>query len=168
MNFLISLKRKKKDFFKKENIYFLTTIVIIFFIDRYSKLNIINNFNDRKYFVNDFVNLDLIWNSGIGFGLLSSEISIVYNSITAIIGLVIIVLIYLMIISKRLDKLIFSIIIGGALGNFYDRVIFNAVPDFLDVHFNNFHWFTFNLADIFITVGIILLLFKKDVLKKND
>tara|TARA_X000000950_G_scaffold283904_1_gene385841 strand:- start:669 stop:1175 length:507 start_codon:yes stop_codon:yes gene_type:complete len=168
MNFLISLKRKKKDFFKKENIYYITIIIIIFFIDRYSKSNIINNFNDRKHFVNDFVNLDLIWNSGIGFGLLSSEISIVYNSITTIIGLVIIVLIYFMIISKRLDKLIFSIIIGGALGNFYDRVIFNAVPDFLDVHFNNFHWFTFNLADIFITVGIILLLFKKDVLKKND
>ena len=115
MNFLISLKRKIKDFFKKENIYYITIIIIIFFIDRYSKLNIINNFNDRKYFVNDFVNLDLIWNSGIGFGLLSSEISIVYNSITTIIGLVIIVLIYFMIISKRLDKLIFSIIIGGAL-----------------------------------------------------
>tara|TARA_B100000989_G_C19491676_1_gene450102 strand:- start:595 stop:1101 length:507 start_codon:yes stop_codon:yes gene_type:complete len=168
MNLLTNLKEKKKNFFKKENIYYFTIIIIIFCIDRYSKLNIINNFSDRKHFVNDFINLDLIWNSGIGFGLLSSEISIVYNSITAIISLVIIVLFYLMIISQRLDKLIFSIIIGGALGNLYDRAIFNAVPDFLDLHFNNFHWFTFNLADIFITVGIILLLFKKDVLKKND
>ena len=108
--------------------------------------------------MNDYINLDLIWNIGIGFGLLSTNSSLFYNLVTILIGLIILFLVSFFIKSKKIDKFIFSIIIGGALGNFYDRVVYKAVPDFVDLHYNNFHWFTFNVADIFISIGIILFL----------
>ena len=106
------------------------------------------------------MNFDLIWNIGIGFGLLSTNSSLFYNIVTMLIGIVILLLIYFFTISNKLDKFIYSIIIGGALGNFYDRVIYNAVPDFVDLHYDNFHWFTFNVADIFITLGVITLIIR--------
>ena len=112
-------------------------------------------------FINDFLNIDLIWNTGIGFGFLSSESTVIYNCITLLIGFVILILIYTSINSNKLEKFTFSIILGGALGNFYDRVVFKAVPDFIDLHYNNYHWFTFNVADIFITIGIIIYLLKE-------
>lgn len=166
MEFFTKLKMRTKYLFIKENIYFFIFAIIVFFFDRFSKLKIVNNFNENSYYVNDFINLDLIWNIGIGFGLLSTNSTLIYNLMTFLIGLVILILIYFLTISKKIDKFIYSIIIGGALGNFYDRVIYKAVPDFIDLHYNNFHWFTFNVADIFITIGIILLL-ARDLLIKN-
>ena len=100
----------------------------------------------------------MIWNSGIGFGFFKSVNTVVYNSITLLIGTVIVGLFYFSFKSKNFDKYTFGIIIGGALGNFYDRIIYKSVPDFIDIHYNNFHWFTFNVADIFISIGIILFL----------
>ena len=158
MNFLINLKEIKSYFLKKENIYFSAIIIIIFSFDRISKLEIINKFNQSSYYVNDFINLDLIWNTGIGFGILSTDSNLLYNLISFTIGSVIIILMYALIVSKKIDKLIYSIIIGGALGNFYDRILYKAVPDFIDLHYGNFHWFTFNLADIFITMGILIFI----------
>ena len=160
MNFLISINDIKKNFFKKENIYFFFLITIIFSLDRTSKLGIINNYSERPYYVNDFINLDLIWNTGIGFGFLSTQSSLLYNFVTVIIFVIIAILFLFLINSKNLDKLIFASIIGGAIGNFYDRLIFKAVPDFIDLHYNNFHWFTFNVADIFITIGILIFMMK--------
>ena len=160
MNLVNNLNKKKIQFLKKENIFYSLLIMLIFILDRVSKIHIVNNLNENTYFVNSFINLDLIWNTGIGFGLLSSDTSIIYNSITFLIGLLILILLNIAISLVNLDKIIFSIIIGGALGNFYDRIIFNAVPDFIDLHFNNFHWFTFNVADIFISLGIIGYLMK--------
>jgi|TARA_X000000950_G_scaffold78923_1_gene99265 signal peptidase II len=158
MNFLINLKEIKSYFLKKENIYFSAIIIIIFSFDRISKLEIINKFNQSSYYVNDFINLDLIWNTGIGFGIFSTDSNLLYNLISFTIGSVIIILMYALIVSKKIDKLIYSIIIGGALGNFYDRILYKAVPDFIDLHYGNFHWFTFNLADIFITMGILIFI----------
>ena len=97
----------------------------------------------------------MIWNTGIGFGILSTDSILVYNSITIIIGLVILYLFYIQLISDQIDRTIFCMIIGGALGNFYDRLVLQAVPDFIDLHYKEFHWFTFNVADIFISFGII-------------
>ena len=108
-----------------------------------------------------------MWNTGIAFGLLSFNASYMYNSISAIIALVILFLIYLMFKSKFIDKILLSMIIGGALGNLYDRITLFAVPDFIDLHYLNFHWFTFNIADIFITVGVITLIIK-DLFNKNE
>ena len=160
MNFSINLDQLKKNISKKENIFFFAIIGLIFSCDRISKLKIINNLSERVYFINDYINFDLIWNIGIGFGFLSSNSSIFYNSITFLIGIVIVYLMGVFIVSKNSDKLIYSIIIGGAIGNFYDRLIYKAVPDFIDLHYNNFHWFTFNVADIFISIGIILFIIK--------
>ena len=157
---MIDLKEIKNKTLKKENFYFILIISIIFFLDRYSKFEILRNFSDNSFYVNDFLNLYLIWNSGIGFGLLSFDTNLIYNLITTLIGLVIIILIMIGIKSEPSEKTIFSIIVGGALGNFYDRIVFNAVPDFIDLHYKNFHWFTFNLADIFITFGVFIFLLK--------
>ena len=164
MNFIAILKEKKKIILKKENIYYLILIITIFLLDRYTKSNIINNFSDSIYYVNEFINFDLIWNTGIGFGFLSSSNNFLYNTITILIGSIIIFLLYLFISSTNFEKIIFSIIVGGALGNFYDRILFKAVPDFIDLHYNNFHWFTFNIADIFITI-VIIALFVYDLIK---
>ena len=150
--------------FQKQNIFSLIIIIFIFSIDRISKIKILENLSENNFYVNEYVNLNLIWNTGIGFGLLSWDNSIVYNFITTIIGLVIVILLYFLLISKKFDRISLSLIIGGALGNFYDRISFKAVPDFIDIHYGNFHWFTFNCADIFITVGIIFFIlgdFKK-------
>ena len=157
---MIDLKEIKNKIIKKENFYFLAIILFIFGIDRLSKIEIIKNFSDGSFYLNDFLNLDLVWNTGIGFGLLSSNSTIFYNSISLLIGVIILFLLFLIISANNFDKFVFSLITGGAIGNFYDRIYFQAVPDFIDLHFENLHWFTFNLADIFITVGIIIYICK--------
>ena len=165
MNFLINLKEIKNFFLKKENIYYFVIIIIIFFLDRYSKFTIINNFSERTHYINKYLNLDLIWNIGIGFGFLSTDSSLFYNLVTITVGIVIIFLLYVFARSKRVDKFIYSIIIGGALGNFFDRLAYKAVPDFIDLNYNNFHWFTFNVADIFITIGISIFIIRSFFIK---
>ena len=132
---------------------------LIFLLDRYSKSHILTNF-DESLFNNDFLNINLLWNTGVGFGLFSTNSNTFYNFISLLIFSIIVILIYMVLTSDKNDKIIFSIIIGGALGNFYDRIYYKAVPDFIDLHYNNFHWFTFNVADIFITIGIIFFLMK--------
>lgn len=158
MSFLKEYNKFKIFLLKKENIFLLVFIVLIFYLDRYSKTQIINNFIENSFFINDYINLDLIWNTGIGFGLFNSNEPLVYNFFTIFIAIAILVLLYVAIISNKSEKIIFSIIIGGALGNFYDRLFYNAVPDFIDLHYGSFHWFTFNVADIFITIGIVMFL----------
>ena len=146
-------------YFSKKNLACYLLIILTFLFDRISKIKIINlQQSSSPTYINDFINFDLTWNTGVGFGLLSQSSNLFYNLITTVIGLVILTLIYLIIKANLLDKIIFSLIVGGALGNFYDRLIYSAVPDFIDVHYQNFHWFTFNIADIFISFGIIILI----------
>ena len=165
MNYLNELKNIKELTFKKQNIFYLLITVTIFAADRISKISVFNNFSEDVYFVNNFINLDLIWNIGIGFGFFSTNEPMLYNLITLLITAVIVLLFYFFIKSEFFDKLIYSTIIGGALGNYYDRLIYKAVPDFIDLHFNNFHWFTFNVADIFITLGIMFFIVKNFFVK---
>ncbi len=140
----------------------LIIIIICFIIDRVSKIYVIelflqSNVNDDIY-INPYLNFVLLWNKGIAFGLFQSE-AIFYHMISAIIFFVILLLCFLIHKSKKKWEIIyFSIIVGGAIGNFADRLYYMAVPDFIDLHFKEFHWFTFNVADICITVGIILYL----------
>ena len=162
---MIDLREIKNSILKKENFYFLAIIFFIFGIDRYSKIEIINNFSDTSVYLNDFFNFDLIWNTGIGFGFLSTNSTLVYNLVSILIIVVILFIISIFVVSKRFDKLIYSIVIGGALGNLYDRLAYQAVPDFIDIHYNNFHWFTFNVADIFITIGIFILILRNIFVK---
>ena len=162
---MIDLKEIKNKIATKNNLYCLIVILIIFFLDRYTKLLILNNFSENTYYLNDYINLDLIWNIGIGFGFLSTDSYLAYNLITLLIGLVILSLFYFLVLSEIIDNLIYSVIIGGALGNFYDRLAYNAVPDFIDLHYENFHWFTFNVADIFITIGILVFILRSIFVK---
>ena len=168
MNIFKKIEKKNYSFIsQKNNLICLLIIILIFVSDRISKIKIINHqIDNNRVYINDFMNFDLVWNTGIGFGLLSSNSDLVYNSITIIIGAIIIFLIYLIVKSNFLDKTLFSLVMGGALGNFYDRLVYFAVPDFIDIHYQNFHWFTFNIADIFITIGIIMLI-SKDLFLKN-
>ena len=161
-------KNNLSSLFEKNNLICFLIVVLIFFLDRISKIKILNHqLDNNRLYINDFINFDLVWNTGVGFGFFSSNLSLMYNSITAIIGVVIIFVIYLLVKSIFIDKIYFSLVLGGALGNFYDRLTYYAVPDFIDIHYKNFHWFTFNMADIFITVGIIMLL-RKELFSKNE
>lgn len=165
MKLFTSLRDEKTVIFKKENITYILTILIIFLFDRYSKILVLDKL-ERTYYLNDYLNFDLVWNNGIGFGFLSQSSTLLYNLISAVIGVVIVFLIYNVFFKKIREKFIFSIIIGGAIGNFYDRMIFKAVPDFIDLHYKDFHWFTFNIADIFITLGIAMYIFLGKAEKK--
>ena len=163
---MIDPKEIKNKIITKNNLYCFCAILIIFFLDRYTKVFILNNFTENTYYLNNYMNFDLVWNTGIGFGLLQVESSFVYNLISFLIGIVILILIFVSLYSKKFEKVIFALIAGGAFGNFYDRITYKAVPDFIDIHYGNFHWFTFNVADIFITFGIIIYLVKEALIKK--
>ena len=149
-------------------------ILTLFFIDRLSKMYLINlqsTGTDIDFYIFPFLNFYLVWNTGIGFGLAAMESNIYYHILTSIIAIVNIGLIFFLIKSKGIYAYSIVLIIGGSLGNLYDRIYYYAVPDFIDLHFGNFHWFIFNVADIFITVGIIGLVFaelsKKEKASKN-
>ncbi len=160
---------KDKIKLQKIDLYSFVIILIIFGIDRLSKTYVIEliQSQEREIFLYDFLNLTLNWNTGIAFGLLSSNANVLYHLISALILLIIIYLIYLMVISDNSGKVIISLIIGGAVGNLYDRLTYFAVPDFIDFHIENYHWFTFNIADVFISLGIFGMILKEFIFKKK-
>ena len=148
-------------------------IIIIFSFDRISKLYILNLAEAENYidiYLNSFLNFHLIWNTGIGFGLLPSETNFYYNLITLLIVLINIIILIMVIKSQDYKLLFFLMILGGSFGNLFDRIYYQAVPDFIDMHYGDFHWFVFNVADIFITLGIICLIIVEIILnnKKNE
>ena len=149
-------------------------ILVIFFLDRIAKIYLINlqaNGTDIDFYIYPFLNLFLVWNTGVGFGLASMEANIYYHIITSIIAIINIGLIFFLIRTKGIYTYLIALIIGGSLGNLFDRIYYYAVPDFIDLHLGNYHWFIFNVADIFITVGIIGLiwveLLKKEKISEN-
>jgi signal peptidase II len=150
-------------------------ILALFFIDRMTKIYLLNLQSEGTnidFYIFPFLNFYLIWNTGIGFGLVQMESNIYYHMLTGIIVLINIGLIYLLIKSKGIYSYLVAIVIGGSLGNLFDRIYYYAVPDFIDFHVGGYHWFIFNVADIFITVGIIgLILFeflKYEKFNKNE
>jgi signal peptidase II len=160
----------KKLSLKKLLIYFLI-VNFIFFLDRIKKIYILNlaEMNGSiDIFVNNFLNIILVWNSGIGFGLLSFEKDFIYNLITSLIIFINIIIVYLAINSNNSKSYFFVMILGGSLGNLFDRIYYSAVPDFIDLNYNNFHWFVFNVADIFITIGILCLIFVELFFNKRE
>ena len=144
-------------------------ILTLFFIDRLSKMYLINlqsTGTDIDFYIFPFLNFYLVWNTGIGFGLAAMESNIYYHILTSIIAIVNIGLIFFLIKSKGIYAYLIALIIGGSLGNLFDRIYYYAVPDFIDLHLGNYHWFIFNVADIFITAGIIGLI-TVELLKKE-
>jgi len=143
-------------------LFYLILVLILFAIDRVTKiyiLNIVDNVGVVNISINKFINLILVWNSGIGFGLIPTENRIIYNFISLVIILINILLIYFCISADKVRSIFFLIIIGGSLGNLFDRIYYSAVPDFIDFYYKDFHWFIFNFADIFISIGVFCLIF---------
>ncbi len=136
-------------------------VFLIFLLDRLSKIYVI--YLDKKFFGSEifsskFLNIYLIWNEGIAFGLFSFTENTFYNFLTIIIFIIILIIFFMLVKSRGLQKYSLLMILGGATGNLYDRIVNKAVPDFIDLHVGNFHWFIFNLADVFITIGVILMI----------
>ena len=161
-----------KLFLKKATIYF-GIVLFIFLADRISKLYILSILEDLgnvNININSYINLILVWNSGIGFGLLSFDQLEMYNLMTILIIFINLLIVYLIIKSKDKSAYFFLIILGGSLGNLFDRIYYSAVPDFIDISYKGYHWFVFNVADIFISLGIICLIFAEllNYKKKNE
>tara|TARA_B100000035_G_scaffold290911_1_gene278396 strand:- start:233 stop:730 length:498 start_codon:yes stop_codon:yes gene_type:complete len=139
----------------------LFIISLIFFLDRVSKIIVINingnNFSN-EIFSSKFLNIHLIWNKGIAFGFLSFDENLFYNFVTFLIIFICIILFFMILSSIGSKRYFLLMVFGGALGNLYDRIYFRAVPDFIDLHIENLHWFVFNIADIFITLGVFMLI----------
>ena len=136
-------------------------VIFIFAFDRLTKLYILNLLETEQVvnvYINQFMNLNLIWNTGIGFGLLSSDSDFFYNLITLLIVLINIIIIVMIFKSNDYKFFLLLMILGGSIGNLFDRIYYNAVPDFIDFHYKGFHWFIFNVADIFITLGVIFMI----------
>ena len=156
----------------KKNYYFdILILFLIFILDRFSKIYVIylsekNNYS--QIFSSKFLDIHLIWNEGIAFGLLSFSETFFYNLISTIIAIIIFILFLMIIRSKGLKKLLFISILGGAIGNFYDRMVYKAVPDFIDFHINDFHWFIFNIADIFISIGVFFVILYEIIDNNSD
>ena len=145
----------------KKIAFSILILILIFSLDRISKiliLNILDETGKVDIYINSFLNFYLVWNKGIGFGLLSSDQKNFYNIVTALITLINFIIIYLIFIEKGINYYFLLLILGGSLGNLFDRFYFKAVPDFIDLNYNGYHWFIFNVADIFITMGIFLLI----------
>ena len=157
-----------------KKIFFNSALILaIFFVDRISKIYIIKiSALESKVdiYLTEYLNFYLIWNKGIAFGLFSFNESFIYNSITGIIIIISIIILIMTYKNNGFKKILLIFILGGALGNLFDRIYYSAVPDFIDLHFNDFHWFVFNVADIFITLGIICLIFDEIFVnnKKNE
>ena len=155
---------KKKLFLIK-----FTLIFLIILFDQYSKSYIINIFEEKNetIYLTSFLNFQLIWNDGIAFGLLNFDNNFYYNLITLMITTVIVILLFLTIKNQDQYSYFYSIIAGGALGNLIDRIRYSSVPDFIDFHISNFHWFVFNIADIFVSLGVICLIVAEIFMNKN-
>ena len=155
-----------------KNIIFLKSLIIliIFTLDRVSKTYIINLFNETQFneiYLIKFININFIWNEGIAFGLLNFGNQLFYDLISSLIAIISLVILFLAFKNKNFSGYFFAMVFGGSIGNLYDRIIFSAVPDFIDLHYNNFHWFIFNIADIFITIGILCLIYDEVFLEKK-
>ena len=154
----------------KKNIFHIFFILFIFLLDRISKFIIIHQTNKYEHInfeINSFLTFELIWNKGIAFGMVSLNNELYYSLLTLFIVIITIIILILVIKSVGAEKYGFMMIFGGSIGNIFDRIYYSSVPDFIDIHINNFHWFIFNVADIFITSGVILLIYL-EFFKKKD
>ena len=149
----------------------LIIIISIFILDRVTKLYVIylDKINSgSEIYLSKYLNIYLIWNEGIAFGLFSFDEKNLYNYLTIFILIIVVFILFWIIKSKGIQKYALSMISGGALGNLFDRILYRAVPDFIDLHINNFHWFIFNIADIFITIGVFLMILSEFTVKDRN
>ena len=153
----------------KKFIINFSLVSLIFILDRISKLYVINlnakNF-ENGIFSSKFLDIYLIWNKGIAFGIFSFDQDNLYNILTSIIVIIIFVLLYYLSTAKSLKMYALIMILGGAIGNLFDRIFYKAVPDFIDFHVDSFHWFIFNIADVFISLGVFFMILNEIFVKE--
>ena len=144
----------------------------VFLIDLLSKNKIISIFKDgvvEKIYVNDYLDFILVFNTGISYGLFSGGGDF---QKWILISLSILIIIFLLSLIRNestiLSKLSISFIIGGALGNVLDRFTYGAVVDFISLHAKGFSWYIFNIADMFIVLGVILFILSQFILSKKN
>ncbi len=159
--------------FSNSKFFYINLIIIIsiFILDRVTKLYVIylDKINSgSEIYLSKYLNIYLIWNEGIAFGLFSFDEKNLYNYLTIFILIIVVLILFWIIKSKGIQKYALSMISGGALGNLFDRILYRAVPDFIDLHINNFHWFIFNIADIFITIGVFLMILSEFTVKERN
>jgi signal peptidase II len=159
--------------FSNSKFFYINLIIIIsiFILDRITKLYVIylDKINSgSEIYLSKYLNIYLIWNEGIAFGLFSFDEKNLYNYLTIFILIIVVFILFWIIKSKGIQKYALSMISGGALGNLFDRILYRAVPDFIDLHINNFHWFIFNIADIFITIGVFLMILSEFTVKDRN
>ena len=157
----------------KKIFIYIVLVLFVFALDRVSKSTILNILDDTgkvDIYINSFFSLFLVWNKGIGFGLFSFDQNYIYNGISLFIFIINLIIVYLIYKEKTPKTYFLAIILGGSFGNLFDRYYYSAVPDFIDLNYNGYHWFIFNVADIFITIGIICLILAEflNYKKKND
>ena len=158
-----------KNFINQNQLAFIM-LTILFLIDRFSKffiLKLVEQGEKLDFYITSYLNLYLIWNKGIAFGLLSFNENIIYNIITVLILIIIFTILIMVVKSKGFVKYSLVAVLAGALGNVFDRIYYSAVPDFIDFHINEFHWFIFNIADIFITLGVFCLIYVELFINKE-
>ena len=158
-------------FLNQKTIINLGVLLLIFAIDRFSKIYIVQkklNGLSSEIKLNNFLSLDLVWNKGVAFGLFSMNSVAFYNALTILILIIILIVLYLSFASSGFKKIAYLMIAGGAIGNVYDRIFYRQVPDFIDFHVGDFHWFIFNIADIFITFGVIFMILIEFKANKNE
>ena len=160
--------------FLTKNFYInIIVVTLIFILDRFSKIYVINlskvNFSSELY-RSKYLNISLVWNEGIAFGLLSFNQSNIYNLLSLLIAIIIIFIFFMIIRNDNIKRYPLLMIFAGAIGNLYDRIVYKAVPDFIDFHVGEFHWFIFNVADIFISLGVFFMILLEliDNNKKNE
>ena len=155
---------------KKKIIFCSLIIVAIILLDRFTKLYVLSLVEIQSHvdiFVTSFLNIYLVWNKGIAFGLLNFEQKEVYNLISGIIMMISLAVLVMIVKTKDIRAYFLSFIFAGAIGNLIDRLYYTAVPDFIDLHYNTFHWFTFNVADIFITLGVLIMVLREFFVKNK-
>ena len=160
------IKNLGKNFFINSSL-----VILIFLIDSISKIYVINldkKFSGSEIFASKYLNINLIWNEGIAFGFLSFDQENLYNFLTILITLIIFFILIMAFKSDGLKKLALIMILGGAVGNVFDRIFYKAVPDFIDFHLENFHWFIFNIADVFISLGVLILILLEFIGSKKE
>ena len=159
------------DYLNKKSIINLFTVIVIFSLDRISKFYVISQSEKNlsyDLFESKFLNINLVWNEGIAFGLLSFDKNHLYNLLTILIIALIIIIFFMILKNRGFKKYSLLMVLGGALGNLYDRIYFKAVPDFIDFHIGNFHWFIFNVSDIFISLGVLFLISSELINNKKE
>ena len=159
------------NFLKKKFFINFILVLTIFCLDRITKNFVISQSKinlSNDLFLSNYLNISLMWNEGIAFGLFAFDESFFYNFITLLIIIVIIIVFFLILKNEGYKKYSLILILGGALGNLYDRILFSAVPDFIDFHIGDFHWFVFNVADIFISIGVIIMILSEFMITKTS